>query len=205
MRHKQTLAPSAQSSPIHAKARYILIDSCEYDVIVHINNSSAHLLGYGESIELDGIESFTLENTVGDSNEVSVRYGLGVVSTRGDEQVVEVAKLPAVGIMPGQAVNINKTFNATGMATPTDITIGAGQSKKLVSASNERYELLIQNISGVRVEARVGDSSVSAVRGLVLSGNRTTPAAMSLTHGAEVWAFNNGGTELTLSVMELTQ
>ncbi|AIW16283.1 hypothetical protein VITU102760_12230 [Vibrio tubiashii] len=87
--------------------------------------------------------------------------------------------------------------------SPAHITIEPNKSKRLVAASYSRLETIIQNISDTETEAMIGDSTVSAVVGMPILGDRKAPAGITLTGGGELWAFNNSNQPLKLALMEV--
>lgn len=86
-----------------------------------------------------------------------------------------------------------------------DVTINAGQAKRLSGLNSERKALLVQVISSSRTQLRLGDSSVSQGRGIVLAGSISAPGSMPVETSGELWAFNESSEPATISVMEVAK
>lgn len=158
----------------------------------------------GYSYDLGDIDIIDIHND-GQSDLIVELETSDLKTINGSSAGVEVVNAVTVNEIVHPVEAHTKAVNPVSVTTPPDVTIAKGQGKKLVGANPARYELVIQNISAIRGEARVGDANVSSNRGLVVVGSRKVPGSTTLTHGGEVWAFNNSDADVTLSLMEVLQ
>lgn len=96
-------------------------------------------------------------------------------------------------------------ISGANLAISDDVTINAGQAKRLSGLNSERKALLVQVISSSRTQLRLGDSSVSQGRGIVLAGSISAPGSMPVETSGELWAFNESSEPATISVMEVAK
>jgi hypothetical protein len=158
----------------------------------------------GHSYDLNGVDVIDLHNDGND--DLVLEFEVSDLKTvSGSNNGVEIVNAPTIKEIVNPITAHTKSLNPVTLQTEIDITLVPGERKKLVDASVSRYELLIQNISGTRTFVRVGDGSVSAVKGLIVVGSRNAPATMSLNTGGAVYAYNDSGEQAVLSILEVKQ
>ena len=170
---------------------------------VHQGLEKATVKG-GHSYDLNGVDIIDIHNDGND--DLVVEFEVSDLKTvSGSNSGIEIVNAPTIKRIVEPVTAHTKSLNPITLQTALDITLVPGERKKLTDASVSRYELLIQNISGTRTFVRVGDSSVSAVKGLIVVGSRNSPATMSLNTGGAVYVYNDSDQQVTLSILEVSQ
>lgn len=101
-----------------------------------------------------------------------------------------------------QPVDVFATSIAATQANSLDDVIIEPLSKvKLIAANNLRHELLIKNISVGNETVRIGSAACSSINGLPVVKGGT----LSLTNGAEIYAYNTSVEQAKLSLLEVLQ
>jgi hypothetical protein len=158
----------------------------------------------GHSYDLNGVDIIDIHNDGND--DLVVEFEVSELKTvSGSNSGIEIVNAPTIKKIVEPITAHTKSVNPVTLQTAIDIVLAPGERKKLVDASVSRYEFLIQNISGTRTFVRVGDDSVSAVKGLIVVGSRNAPATMSLNCGGAVYAYNDSGQQAILSILEVSQ
>ncbi|OLQ70318.1 hypothetical protein BIT28_16465 [Photobacterium proteolyticum] len=183
-----------------AKHRWLIVREAQEYFYVQSDN--------GEQIRVDGGDKLDIENLreIDINNPHSVAINVVFQLTMRDIETTPPVTLKMADSMAVSEVRstVNtREVSPQSFTSPAHITIEPNKKKRLCMASASRREIFVQNISSDECEALIGDQSVSAVSGLSVTGDRQTPAGMTITCGAELWAFNNGSTVLKLALSEV--
>ncbi len=82
-----------------------------------------------------------------------------------------------------------------------DVVVGAGSSAQLVASGTRRMALFLRAVGGAASNLRIGDSTVAAAMGILING---ADPPFEINSRGSLWAFNPGGTAVTLSAMQST-
>lgn len=130
----------------------------------------------------EGFQSVRMRNSSGAAVTVVIALGSGWIE---DSRLVfqgDLTTLPASG---------------NGLASAADISVAATTTALIAAANADRTEVIVQNLGGA--EMRIGDSAVTAGRGVKLDGGGT----LTLTTSAAVYAYNASAGAVDVSVLEI--
>ena len=207
----ETRLRNGHNEVIQMTGRYLMLTKGEQVQAVAVDRAVTLLRGYvfdfGESFSQVTI---TNESDCEDIELLSsdVPFAAGVDASRialsGGEldRIKEPIKVTASATVENGTMHV---ISGANLSTNDDVTIEAGQAKRLSSLNSERKALLVQVISPSRTQLRLGDSTVSNGRGVVLAGSMSAPGSMPIETSGELWAFNESGEEATVSVMEVAK
>lgn len=187
-----------EQAHIDATGQFVLVDECEGSVRIRINEKHVYHVNQGDQIKYPSqFESIDIDNLSNAQNKVVIRYGLGEFAPRIDHQKVEITDFPPMEVEKGN--------QPTNVQSSNDVTVLAGETKKVLSANGNRVEVLMQNISALSATVRVGSSVVSNTNGLQFKGSESAIGTISLNHGGEVWVHNPNAHNATLTVFEVLE
>lgn len=196
-----TLEPNLiREFAVSASEKYLIIRHVKHSVEVLLDEESAIQLMTGDRLDISQYQRLVFSNP--HNATIQVEF-IKTTQKLDNGKAVSVAMpefLPISSIL--EAV---KTIEQTALnfVTRNHVVIPSFTKSRLVTANATRRELLIQNISNSETEALIGSSSVSAVNGLPVVGDRVRPGGLTLSHGGEVWAYNNSSSDLTISIAEV--
>ncbi|RKQ73109.1 hypothetical protein [Oceanibaculum indicum] len=137
--------------------------------------------GIGFKMEGEAFSKLRVVETLGLGVTLSIAIGYGVID---DARLVIAGSLPT------------RPTSANGLASVADVSVPATTTALVAAANADRVEIIVQNLGGT--EMRIGDSAVTAGRGVKLDGGGT----LTLTTSAAVYAYNAAGAAVDVSVLE---
>ncbi|KJY93964.1 hypothetical protein TW84_01585 [Vibrio neptunius] len=180
--------------------RWLIVREAQDHFYVQSDNRERTRIDAGDRLNIQEFNELELSNPR--TTPINVVYQL----TEHDIETTPPVNLKvadAMAVTEVRSVVDTREVSAQSFTTPAHLTIDQGKRVRLCQASASRREIIIQNISANECEAMLGGQDVSSVNGLSVMGDRQNPAGMTLTGGAELWAFNNGSGPLKLAVLEV--
>jgi len=193
---------------VTAKGRNLLLRSVSKTVFLESDDFRGLILESGDAVDVGDYGEMRFINLHDVAITVSYQISdLNVINQAQQnviiQRIIEPIQFEAsVRVVDGLKVD---PMSPSQLFTIADQTIEAGSTLKVSSERTNRKETAIQVISELETTLRIGNSSVNAGSGALLSGSIQNPAAFTVNSSAAVYVHNTSNTAATVAVLEVCE
>ena len=189
---------------VKVSGRFLSIINANFNFVVSAPEFGDLVGEVGRQFELESVKEVTFKNETDSQLDLEFEVANIKVHTSG-KGIVKVGNEVTVNRIAQRLTVDTERNNPVNSQSQDDVTIPAGQKRKLLDMNAGRYETLLQVISTTKTKLRIGSSDVGVNNGVTVSGSESVPGTMSFNDGSELWAFNTSGTTATIAIIEVLQ
>ncbi|NOH85903.1 hypothetical protein F0249_19130 [Vibrio sp. 03-59-1] len=188
------------------QGKYLIIRSLTKSVMLESDSFRGLSLDSGDAVDVSEFGAMRFENNHAEAVSIDYQISDLKVQTQAMQNIVvqriidPIQFEASVRVEDGLKIEL---IASSRLSSAPDMTLQAGEVKRVTSNASNRKQTLIQVLSDSPTLLRVGAANVAANIGAVLHGSISAPASTVIDSSADVYLFNASDSSAKVSVTEV--